>query len=133
MLQPGSMGECRVPSLDYQAVRAAISLAQVLELVGFVVWKRRGDQLRGPCPIHDSPSSKSRTFSAHLGRNAYRCFKCGSQGNQLDLWAAVTNLDLHTATLGLCERLNVDVPQLHRTSPPRRRGNPSARTEKRNP
>ena len=27
------------------------------------------------------------------GRNAYPCFKCGSSGNPLDLWAAVTYVD----------------------------------------
>ena len=69
------------------------------ELVGFSACERRGNQRRGPGPIHRSSSGKSRSFSANLDKHAYRCFSCGSSGNQLDLWAAVTNLDLYQATI----------------------------------
>ena len=121
-----------MPSLDYRSVRASISLAQVLELVGFSLCERRGNQLRGPCPIHRSSSAKSRSFSANLDKNADRCFTCGSSGNQLDLWAAVTNLDLYQATIQLCERLQLEIPSIHPPANPGRNAD-SHRTEKRNP
>jgi hypothetical protein len=45
-----------------------------------------------------------------LARNAFRCFKCGASGNQLDLWAATTKTDLYAATIDLCRRLHIDIP-----------------------
>lgn len=87
-----------------------IPMRQVLALIGFVPRETSGEQLRGPCPVHGSASPNSRVFSVNLRRNAYRCFKCGSSGNQLDLWAALNKTDLHTATVDLCERLRLDIP-----------------------
>jgi hypothetical protein len=118
-----------MPSIDYASVRASVGLAQVLALVGFSACARRGSQWRGPCPIHGSSSSQSRSFSAHLEKHAYRCFTCGSSGNQLDLWAAVTKLDLYRATLLLCERLSLEVPTLRHNAPARRRLIPNREEE----
>ncbi|MBI3466114.1 MAG: hypothetical protein HY000_24125 [Planctomycetes bacterium] len=121
-----------MPSLDYRAIRDGISLAQVLDLIGFVPFERRGDQLRGPCPIHGSTTPKSRSFSASLSKHAYRCFRCGSSGNQLDLWAAASGLPLHQATIELCERLGLSVPHAGDTRSASA-NNAQAQTEKRNP
>jgi DNA primase len=66
-------------------------MSQVLDLLGFVLTESRGDQVRGPCMIHDSQSLKSRSFSANLRKHTYQCFRCGSAGNQLDLWATATH------------------------------------------
>ena len=98
-------------AIDYRALRAEIGLEAVLKLLGFVAAGRRGDQVRGPCPLH-APRSGSRSFSAHLTRNAYRCFRCGSAGNQLDLWTSATGLPLHQAAIDLCVKLHRDVPWL---------------------
>lgn len=97
-------------SVDFQAVRRAVSIAQVLEVIGFEPTERRGDQWRGPCPVHGSKSPKSRSFSVNLRKNAFRCFRCGAAGNQLDLWKTLSGMDLYEATLALCERLGVDIP-----------------------
>lgn len=85
-------------------------MAKVLALLEFVPRESSGEQLRGPCPVHGSTSPNSRSFSANLRRNAYRCFHCGSAGNQLDLWAACGKTELHAATVDLCERLHLDIP-----------------------
>jgi DNA primase len=84
----------------------------VLELLGFVAVERRGDQVRGPCPIHRSENSKSRSFSVNLKRNAFRCFSCGACGNQLDLWSLAQSLSLFDATVDLCKRLGFAIPTL---------------------
>lgn len=97
-------------SISFAEVRAMIPLAEVLRLLGFVPCERRGDQLRGPCPIHRSSSATSRSFSANLKLHAYKCFKCGSQGNQLDLYAAATNRGLFEAAVVLCEQLDHEIP-----------------------
>ena len=96
--------------VDFKAVRSKISMKQVLALLGFVPQVESDDQLRGPCPLHGSTSGRSRSFSASLAKNAYRCFKCGSAGNQLDLWAAAQTMTLYDAALDLCKRLGVEVP-----------------------
>ncbi|MBI3463831.1 MAG: hypothetical protein HY000_12360 [Planctomycetes bacterium] len=104
--------------VDFQAVRASVTLAQVLDLIGFVPIEERGHQLRGPCPIHGSTSPTSRSFSANLRKNAFRCFQCGASGNQLDLWAAVNGMDIHRAARSICERVGVVVPELPHPSRP---------------
>lgn len=103
-----------MPGIDFQAARSLISIADVLALIGFVPQESSGEQVRGACPVHGCTSSKGRAFSVQLRRNAYHCFKCGSAGNQLDLWAAFRKTDLHAATVELCERLHLDVPWIRK-------------------
>jgi DNA primase len=103
-----------MPGIDFAEVRSRISMIQVLELAGFVVAGRTGDQVRGPCPIHGSISPRSRSFSANLRRNTFRCFRCGAAGNHLDLGVAVSKLPLHEAAADLCARLGIETPYLRR-------------------
>jgi putative transposase len=100
------------PAIDFAAVRAAISLAAVLQLLGFKPNSTRGAQQRGPCPLHGSTSGTSRCFSANLDLNAFHCFKCGKRGNALDLWAQATNQGVYDAAVDLCERLHLALPTL---------------------
>ena len=113
-----------MPSIDYRGVRSLVTIEQVLALMQFVASERSGDEVRGKCPLHASTSTASRSFSANLTKNAFRCFSCGAAGNQLDLWAKFSKCDLHPATIDLCARLRIEVPM-----PPRR----NSRTEKRSP
>jgi DNA primase len=99
-----------MPGIHFAEVRARVTLADVLDVLGFVPCDTSGDQVRGPCPVHRSVSPSSRSFSANLKLHIYRCFKCGASGNQLDLYAAVTGLGLFEATLALCEQLHREIP-----------------------
>jgi DNA primase len=99
-----------MPGIRFAELREQIPLRDVLDLIGFVPQRTSGEQVRGPCPIHRSSSPKSRSFSANLKRNIYQCFECGSAGNQLDLYAAVTGLPVFDAAVELCERLHREVP-----------------------
>lgn len=91
--------------VDFRAARAAVSMAQVLELLGWRPVSRRGAQLRGPCPVHGSQSPQSRSFSVNLEKHAFRCFKPGCcSGNQLDLYAWVTRQSLAEAARELLSR-----------------------------
>jgi DNA primase len=103
-----------MPGVDFRQLRASISIAEVLHLIGFVPAETRGHQLRGPCPVHGSQSKSSRVFSVNLKSHAYQCFKCGSAGNQLSLYAAVTRLSLFEAAVELCEKLHRPTPWVHR-------------------
>ena len=111
-----------MPGIDFRQLRASVTMAEVLELLGFAVVSRMGDQVRGACPLHGSSNAgKHRSFSAHLGRNTFQCFKCGASGNHLDLWIKATKQPVYEAALDLCARLRKDTPWL------------TPDTEKRNP
>ena len=100
--------------VDFRALRASVSMVEVLLLIGFVPAQACGPQLRGLCPVHGTSSQSSRTFSVNLQTHVYHCFKCGSAGNQLDLYAAVTKRSLFEAAIALCEKLNRLTPWIHR-------------------
>ena len=99
-----------MPGVDFRQARARLPLSDVLDLAGFTPSRRRGQELRGPCPVHGSATPDSRSFAAHLGKNLWHCFGCGAGGNALDLWAALTKLPLHAAVIDSCQRLGCDVP-----------------------
>jgi putative transposase len=109
------------PAIDFDAVRALITLAAVLQLLGFQANSTRGAQQRGPCPLHGSTSGTSRCFSANLDQHAFHCFKCGRKGNALDLWAQANRLTPYDAAVDLCERLHLALPILTPSPPPRNR------------
>ena len=102
-----------MPGVQFQEVRGLVSMSQVLGLLGFLPHEVCGEKVRGPCPVHGSTALRSRAFSAHLGRNIYRCFRCGSAGNQLDLYAAATRQSLYAAALDLCQRAGSPVPWIN--------------------
>src|SRR5262249_61275931 len=99
-----------MPGIHFAEARSRIALAEVLAVLGFVPCESSGDQVRGPCPVHHSATPSSRSFSANLRFHLYRCFTCGSSGNQLDLYAAATGLSLFEAAVALCEKLHREVP-----------------------
>lgn len=107
------------PGIDFAAVRAAISMAAVLPLLGFQPQRRRGAQQRGPCPLHGSSSGTSCCFSANLDQQTFHCFKCGRSGNALDLWTIATHQTLYEAAGDLCERLGIPLPTLPTQQPNR--------------
>jgi DNA primase len=122
-----------MPGVDFRAIRAAVSIAQVLELVDFQNRERAGDQLRGGCPVPGSSSPKSRSFSANLTKNTYPCFKCGSKGNALDLWAAATQTPWYEAAITLCGKLNLKMPCIQYPQAPSDRSHDQGmESEKRN-
>jgi transposase InsO family protein len=100
------------PAIDFAAVRATITMAAVLPLLGFQAKSQRGAQQRGPCPLHGSTSGTSRCFSVNLEQQLFHCFKCGRRGNVLDLWAHAHNMTPYDAAVDLCDRLAITVPVL---------------------
>jgi transposase len=94
------------PQVDFAFVRQQVSLEQVLAHLGLLGQLRgTGPQRRGSCPVHSHPGDRERTFSVHLGKDAFRCFQvdCGAQGDALDLWAAIHRPPLYDAALHLAE------------------------------
>jgi len=103
-----------MPGVDFNVLRTEITMEQVLNQLGFQPTSRSGNQLHGPCPVHGSTSSDSRTFSVNLESGRYYCHKCESHGNQLELWAAVNKLPIYEAAIDLCRALNREVPRIQR-------------------
>jgi DNA primase len=113
-----------MPPIDFRQARSRVRLAEVLDLVSFAASWRRGQQMRGPCPIHRSRTPTRRSFAADHAKQLWHCFRCGAGGNALDLWAAVTGQRLHAAVIDLYRRLGRDVPWLARPSKLERRTMP---------
>lgn len=103
-----------MPGIDFNRLRAEITMAQVLELLGFEPVTRSGGQWYGRCPLHEAPPQRKRSFSVNLTLGRYYCHRCHSHGNHLDLWAAATQLPLHHAAIDLCQRLGREVPWMKR-------------------
>ena len=100
------------PAIDFAAVRAAITIAQVLALLGFTPRSDHAGQQRGACPLHGSTHGTARCFSVNTNAHTFHCFKCGRSGNALDLWAAANRLSIYDAAVDLCQRLNIPLPLL---------------------
>jgi len=101
-----------MPLIDLRVVRSEIRLSVVLDLLGWRARERNREQVRGLCPVHGSTSPTSRSFSAHLGRKIWHCFRCGAKGNALELWMRVRQQELYPAVLELYRHLGRDVPWL---------------------
>ena len=103
-----------MPGIDFNVLRAEITMEAELNELGFQPTSRSGDQLHGTCLVHGSTSPHSRTFSVNLATGRCYCHKCHSRGNQLELWAAVHKLSLYEAAVDLCRVLAREVPWIHR-------------------
>jgi DNA primase len=102
--------------IDYRAVRSQIPMERVLELIDYRPTSRRSHQLRGACPFHLLDDPNPRCFSVELKKGLFRCFTCGAQGNQLDLWARLHRLPLHKAAADLCHHAAVRIPMINSDS-----------------
>jgi putative transposase len=101
-----------LPAIDFAAVRAVITIATVLRLLGFKANTTSGTQQRGPCPLHGSTIGTSRCFSVNLDEQVFHCFKCCCSGNALDLWAKAKQMSIYDAAIDLCQRLGITLPLL---------------------
>jgi DNA primase len=94
--------------VDFKAVKAAITMEQVLEHYGLLSkFKRSGDRLSGPCPIHkgDNPTQ----FSVSIEKNVWNCFsECKHGGNVLDFIAEMDNVSILAAANRAIEWFHLD-------------------------
>lgn len=104
-----------MPGVDFNAVRREVRMADVLRLVGFRPTSLHGDQVRGLCPVHQATDPRDTTFSANLRMGRYQCFRCGSKGNAIELWAAVHGIvRFHEAAIDVCRAIGIEVPWIWR-------------------
>jgi putative transposase len=118
--QTASPSDPSRPAIDFAAVRAAITIAQVLTLLGFTARSDYHGQQRGACPLHGSTAGTARCFSVNTTAHTFHCFKCGRSGNALELWATANRLSIYDAASDLCQRLNIPLPILAPPATPNR-------------
>jgi DNA primase len=107
-----------MPRIDFRVVRSRVPLQCVLDGLGFVALRRRGDELRGPCPFagcRRGAPGRDYAFAANVRKGVFQCFRCGRCGNVLDLWSQTHGIGVYQAALELCDKLQLDVPRLVRT------------------
>lgn len=94
--------------VDFKAVKAAITMEQVLQHYGLLEkFKRGADSLNGPCPIHNG--SNPTQFRVSLSKNIWNCFsECKHGGNVLDFIAEMEKVSIHAATLKAIGWFNLD-------------------------
>ena len=104
-----------MPGVDFERIRAAVTMEPVLNLLGFEPLSRSGSQWYGSCPLPACGSGRRRrSFSVNVASGRYHCHRCRSHGNPLELWAAATQQSVYQAAIDLCRRLGCEIPWLRR-------------------
>jgi DNA primase len=94
--------------VDFKAIKAAITMEQLLGHYHILdQFKRTGDSLNGPCPIHKG--SNPTQFRVSTTKNIWNCFSdCEHGGNTLDFIAKMEKCSIHAAALKAIEWFNLD-------------------------
>src|SRR5580698_8350543 len=98
--------------VDFRAVKSALSMERVLEHYGLLDnFKRSGDSLSGPCPIHKG--SNPTQFRVSLTKNIWNCFsECKHGGNTLDFIAKMEKKSIHDAAQKAIKWFNLDSDEM---------------------
>jgi len=98
----------KTPFVDFKAIKAAITMEQVLEHYGILdKFKSGTDSLTGPCPIHGG--SNPTQFRVSISKNIWHCFsECKHGGNVLDFIAKKEDVSIHAAAVKAIEWFNLD-------------------------
>jgi DNA primase len=83
--------------IDFRAVRAAVSMEQVLDRYGLLEkFKRSGDSLTGCCPLHQG--SNPTQFRVSASKSLWNCFgQCKAGGNTVDFIAKKEGVSAYAA------------------------------------
>jgi DNA primase len=88
---------------DFSVIRERVTMEMVIDRYDNIVLKRKGDELRGPCPFCNKKS-----FSANTQKNAFQCFFCKAKGNVIDYVAKMEKCTLREAGLKIWAWFNLD-------------------------
>ena len=96
-------------SVDFRAVKQAVSIAQILDHYGLTKTfkaSQNGESLSGPCPLHGGHNQTQ--FRVSLSKNCWNCFgDCKSGGNILDFVRRKEDCTLREAAILISEWFNV--------------------------
>jgi DNA primase len=123
----------KLPFVDFRAVRAALTMERVLEHYGLTdQFKRSGDSLSGPCPIHKGENPTQ--FRVSVSKNVWNCFsECKHGGNVLDFISRMENVTIHAAALKAIEWFRLDPEEVTPDAGQELRGSTEAPPRKETP
>ena len=115
--------------VNFKAIKAAITMEQVLEHYGLIQkFKKKGDSLSGPCPIHKGENPTQ--FRVSISKNIWNCFsECKHGGNVLDFIAKMESGSVHAAALKAIEWFQLNPDAMSGTSEPKEAETRPAQTE----
>src|SRR5689334_21071417 len=87
--------------VDFKAVKAAVTIQMVLDRYRINWLRKKGEELRGRCPIHEGEGQDA--FHVSLTKDAFNCFSCKARGNVLDFVAAMEKCAVRDAALKLAQ------------------------------
>ena len=99
-----------LPPINFRILRELISPLQALQLEAWPGRREPCGQWRGPCPIHGSHSTTSRSLS--VGARVAYCHVCRWSGDSIQLWATIHGMTLLEAAWDLCGEFAIDPPLL---------------------
>jgi DNA primase len=113
--------------VDFKTVKAAVSILQILDHYQLTdTFKRNGDSLTGPCPLHGGQSPTQ--FRVSLSKNCWNCFsECKHGGNILDFVARKENISIRDAAIRISEWFGLSLEK------PLRHGEPESTDEPQSP
>lgn len=103
--------------IDFAHLKKQLPIARVFEHLGLASRLRGGvSQKRCACPIHRA-GGRGKTFSVNLETNVFQCFdaSCQKQGDVIDFWAALQQMNLRQAALDLVRIFNLEPSATKRT------------------
>lgn len=96
--------------LDFKLLKQTVPISQVLAAKGLTHhFKKRGDRLIGPCPIHggDNPSA----FVVSISKNLWYCFSgCQAGGDVIDLVRRLDHLSYRETAARLASLASLSPP-----------------------
>lgn len=111
------------PFIDFAAIKASVTITQVLERYGVLATLRplpNRDGFVGRCPIHQGTSPDQ--FKVSVSKNCWNCFgDCKGGGNVLDFVARMESISAHEAAHRLNEWFGLTLDQAPPPSRPPRR------------
>jgi CHC2-type zinc finger protein len=107
--------------VDFQHVKATISIVQVLDMLGIKHLKPHGQALRGICPI--CQIGNDRTFVVTPAKSSFFCFSEKTGGDIIELVARVNRIPQKEAAQRIAQhfrqtRTDAALPSLGATKPP---------------
>ncbi len=92
--------------IDFQNIKASVSIEQALEAYRVGKLKCSGNQLRGPCPIHQG--GNDRQFVVWPNEGTWRCFgDCKKSGDVIQLVAMVLGVSNFEAAHDIARRFEL--------------------------
>lgn len=116
-VERGTGMETKKAWVDFNLIKAAVTMEMLVVQYGITGLAKNGDELRGVCPIHEGKSK--REFAVNLSKNTFCCFAptCKARGNVLDFVARMEHCTVRDAALKLDEWFSVTKQEAGESSP----------------